>query len=302
MLTHAMTKVLRAVMIAVACTVAAIAAILLVRERDDALRERDATLTSLRGALKKAAAATGTCAKSWMLHDEKRCREKLHVGTANAFNAVYDGGVWQDNSTAQALKKMGPQFYYYASHKMVDGRPYITFRNSLSGTGSNKGVASYRSLHFLAKTVTQHGVTSVLDVPCGDANWQFDTFATDSLPVFLGMDIVKSVIDMNNKRFCHHGNKRFIQWDIASCGIPTWSTALTEVAFELVHMRDVIQHFLLEQGCAALQNVATSGVRHVTAPLMDTARVLLVHQKILSVALICLAVSCSQVIVQCHSS
>ena len=77
------------------------------------------------------------------------------------------------------------------------------------------------------------------------------------------MDIVQSVIKADNERFCHHANKRFLQWDIARCSLPTWSTAQTpRMPFELVHMRDVIQHILLESGCSALQYVATSGVRH----------------------------------------
>ena len=202
----------------------------------------------------------GTCVKSWRLHGET-CQ--AGVEAAKSFEKVYDSGFWQSKGTASDFKKLGSQFYYHDTHQAVNGRQCLTFRQSLSGTGSNKGVASSRSLKYLAKAVIENKITSVLDAPCGDANWQFDDFATDSLPVYLGMDIVQSVIKNDNERFCHHANKRFLQWDVALCSLPKWSTAQTSrMPFELVHMRDVIQHILLESGCSALQNVVTSGVRH----------------------------------------
>ena len=129
---------------------------------------------------------------------------------------MYDTGFWEDDSTANTFKTLGPQFYYHDSHQAVNGRQCLTFSSSLSGTGSNKGVSTSRSLKYLAKVVVQNKITSVLDAPCGDANWQFDDFATDSLPVYLGMDIVQSVIKADNARFCHHTNKRFLQWDIST--------------------------------------------------------------------------------------
>ena len=128
-------------------------------------------------------ADTGTCVKSWRLHSET-CQ--AGVEAAKSFEKVYDSGFWQSKGTASDFKKLGPQFYYHDSHQAVNGRQCLTFRQSLSGTGSNKGVASSRSLKYLAKAVIENKITSVLDAPCGDANWQFDDFATDSLPVYYG--------------------------------------------------------------------------------------------------------------------
>ena len=58
-------------------------------------------------------------------------------------------------------------------------------------------------------------------------------------------------------RFCHHFNKMFLKWDLAGCDLPKFERAGISTSFDLVHVRDVIQHIPLRQGCRALQNVAT---------------------------------------------
>ena len=79
-------------------------------------------------------------------------------------------------------------------------------------------------------------------VPCGDANWIFDSFVTDALPFFLGLDITGSVIRLNEKRFAHHKNKQFHFWDATTCTLPRYLDESSDVeqSFDLVHVRDVI--------------------------------------------------------------
>ena len=56
----------------------------------------------------------------------------------------------------------GDPGYYYT--KPLD-------RKSASGHGSDLGVATSESLRFLSDAIRQYNVTSMIDVPCGDANW-----------------------------------------------------------------------------------------------------------------------------------
>ncbi len=62
----------------------------------------------------------------------------------------------------------------------------------------------------------------MVDVPCGDANWIFDSFETDALPMYVGLDITGLVIKVNKQRFAHHNNKQFHFWDALNCTLPTF--------------------------------------------------------------------------------
>jgi hypothetical protein len=93
----------------------------------------------------------------------------------------------------------------------------------------------------------------------------------DTLPVYLGADVVRSVIELDTKRFQHHRNKHFIPWDFAACPIPKYVDNLGSCddhgeakagaikSFEVVHARDVIQHMPIEKGVQAVKNIMASG-------------------------------------------
>ena len=64
-------------------------------------------------------------------------------------------------------------------------------------------------------------------------------------------------------RFAHHNNKRFEFWDATECIFPRFinGTTNTEQVFDLVHIRDVIQHLILDQGLKYFCNAFLSGVK-----------------------------------------
>eukprot|EP00035_Acanthoeca_spectabilis_P023158 m.448025 g.448025 ORF g.448025 m.448025 type:complete len:304 (-) comp19600_c0_seq1:181-1092(-) len=134
-------------------------------------------------------------------------------------------------------------------------------RISLSGRGSDIGPRTTPGLNFLADVIREHHITSMIDVPCGDANWQFEAWETEAIPVYLGLDIVKPLIDFNKRRFEHHANKHFHVWDMSACKFPRFikSGNRRSTPFQLIHVRDVIQHLPLQRGLNALANVMNSG-------------------------------------------
>jgi hypothetical protein len=133
---------------------------------------------------------------------------------------------------------------------------------SFSGGGSNRGFQTEVSMAILKRVISEHNITTMIDVPCGDANWIFDSLETDSMPLYVGLDIVGSLIEFNQKRFAFHSNKRFYWWDGINCAFPK-QTLHNDVLqpFELIHSRDVIQHLPLKDGLRFVCNVFLSGAR-----------------------------------------
>ena len=103
----------------------------------------------------------------------------------------------------------------------------------------------------------------MVDIPCGDVNWIFDSFETDSLPLYVGLDVASAVIEVNKNRFAHHKNKEFHFWDASHCAVPRFfnKTSSKEETFDLVHVRDVVQHMSMDLGVKYFCNVFKSGAK-----------------------------------------
>jgi hypothetical protein len=84
----------------------------------------------------------------------------------------------------------------------------------------------------------------------GDANWILDSYVTDTLPLYIGLDIVSAVIKVNQQRFSHHNNKRFMFWDATLFDFPKFynhSLGNNQVqSVDMIHVRDAIQHLTLK--------------------------------------------------------
>jgi hypothetical protein len=181
--------------------------------------------------------------------------------TGSAFDGVYNRGVW-----GQSLELQSPSFFY------TYGIPARLLRASSSGPGSVIGPATARSLEFLSEIVRQFNITSMLDAPCGDVNWQFQSWELDSLAVYVGLDIVRSVVELDQQRFWVHTNKLFLHWDLARCALPHYRMQGERAThpFDMIHMRDVIQHLPLASGKAVIENVRRSGARWLVANTYET--------------------------------
>lgn len=80
-------------------------------------------------------------------------------------------------------------------------------------------------------------------------------------------------------RYKMHANKFFIHWDLINCGLPqTFSNNFetkTVQNFDLVIIKDVIQHIPINGAKQMLKNVADSGARYllVTSYKCDPSKV-----------------------------
>jgi hypothetical protein len=170
-----------------------------------------------------------------------------HVQTS-AFDKVYDKAEW--GSPVQNAS----DFYSDAAWPPKE-------RRSASGHGSDLGYATQVSMQVLQGAIKRYNIRTMIDVPCGDANWIFDSLETDTLELYIGLDIVKRLVEDNAARLAHHSNKVFRHWDGAKCPFPKIVHGTVERSVDLVHARDVLQHLTLPQGIQFLCHVFQSGAR-----------------------------------------
>jgi SAM-dependent methyltransferase len=111
---------------------------------------------------------------------------------------------------------------------------------SLSGPGS--GSAATRHVGpAIVELVERHGVTSVLDLGCGDSFWMPD------LPGYFGVDVAPEAIARAKANHPERA-RRYHRIDLRSAG-----------AFDLVILRDVVQHLTLEEGVALVGLARAAG-------------------------------------------
>jgi hypothetical protein len=116
---------------------------------------------------------------------------------------------------------------------------------SLSGPGSaNRQTTALRA--ELPALLTRLGVRSLLDLPCGDANWIMAT----ALPGidYLGADLVPEVVERTRQRF--GASRRFAVLDLLSSPLPR---------VDLVLCRDCLVHFSFADIERAVENLRQSG-------------------------------------------
>jgi hypothetical protein len=178
------------------------------------------------------------------------------------FDAIYETGLW-GKKTRQAS-----DFYGDAAWP-----PKAVRQNSASGEGSDLGYNTETSLKIIKDTIAKFNIRSMIDIPCGDVNWILDSLETDTLPLYVGLDITSAVIDVNNQRFAHHTNKQFYFWDATNCVLPRFQNGTSEEqSFDLVHVRDVIQHMHLDQGVQFFCNVFNSGAKVLIATTFENGQ------------------------------
>ena len=130
---------------------------------------------------------------------------------------------------------------------------------SVSGPGSN--VINTKVIRKeLPKLVSELGVKSLLDIPCGDFNWLKEVNL--DIDMYTGVDIVEELVDLNNKNY---GNERrkFVKLDMTKDPLPT---------ADLILCRDCWVHFSLADIFKSIKNIKNSNSKYLlttTDPKLD---------------------------------
>jgi SAM-dependent methyltransferase len=100
----------------------------------------------------------------------------------------------------------------------------------------------------LPRLAAEHGVGSVLDIPCGDFHWM-QTVAWDV--DYTGADVVPELVDANQREY-GNSRRRFVVRDVTRDPLPR---------VDLIHCRDLLIHLSIADCRAALENFVRSGSR-----------------------------------------
>lgn len=190
------------------------------------------------------------------------------------FDSVYERGFIPPEQYA----KVRPYFHSKNAHGDYDITPeqvahYYKMdehRYSLSGDGSMISSVT-PAAKWWGDIVTRENIFSVLDVPCGDVNWQMSIPEIDRIGLYVGLDIARFPLKLAKARYAHHRNKLFAQWDLSTCEIPRWMNGTRVNSFDLVHLRDVIQHLTYAAAKRAIRNIVDTGVKYLVTTTYPSA-------------------------------
>lgn len=125
---------------------------------------------------------------------------------------------------------------------------------SISRSGPHSELATTETIRIeLPNLFKNLGITSLLDIPCGDFNWLKDV-DLDFLS-YTGADIVSDIIHQNNERYAKK-NREFIQMDILADELPT---------VDLILCRDLLVHIPLHDIFKAINNIKKSHSTYLLA-------------------------------------
>ncbi|MGJ8615487.1 MAG: class I SAM-dependent methyltransferase [Sulfitobacter sp.] len=122
---------------------------------------------------------------------------------------------------------------------------------SVSGPSSNlERTKNLRSA--LPKLVEKYGITSIVDVPCGDFFWMKEVVPNLGIS-YIGGDIVADLVDENNKKYSAK-NIEFRNVNLLQEPVPTG---------DLIFCRDLLFHLSYADIATALTNFVESDCRYI---------------------------------------
>jgi hypothetical protein len=118
--------------------------------------------------------------------------------------------------------------------------------SSRSGTGSElRRTMAIRS--ELPHIIAKYGITSLLDIPCGDFYWM--RHSQLQLESYIGADVVQEIVDRNNASYASNAQS-FLKLDVTQDTLPK---------VDLIFCRDLLVHLSYRDIARALARIWESG-------------------------------------------
>lgn len=120
-------------------------------------------------------------------------------------------------------------------------------KESISGPGSSFE-QTIQLRNELFNIIKNYNIKSILDIPCGDFHWM-QLIVKDNIK-YIGADIVKPLIKMNQKKYGQNKNRKFLVRNIYENKLPS---------NDLVICRDCFVHLPFTEILKSLKNIKKSG-------------------------------------------
>jgi len=125
--------------------------------------------------------------------------------------------------------------------------------NSKSGTGSDLHTTRIMRPQLI-EMINRRKFKTMVDAPCGDFFWMKDTIKYLEIDKYIGVDIVKEMIDKNNEQYSIDSIISFQHGDVVNQALPK---------VDLIFSRDCLVHFSYETAKKILRNYIDSGSEYL---------------------------------------
>lgn len=122
-------------------------------------------------------------------------------------------------------------------------------KESVSGPGSDLVQTAVIS-KAIPELIARHGITSLLDAPCGDFFWMRNVVLDCK---YIGADIVKELVEKDQAEFGSE-TRSFVCADIVNGELPI---------ADIIFCRDCLVHLTYEQALKAIANFKRSGAKYL---------------------------------------
>lgn len=127
----------------------------------------------------------------------------------DAFTEIYEKAIWGKNEKGEGCSGMGSS-------------PYV----------------SWPYMQALQEFLDTHNIETVVDLGCGD--WEFSQYINWDKVIYIGFDVVKSVIEKNQKKFSSH-NILFFQEDCTNIDLPQADLLICKDVFQHLPHKDILK-------------------------------------------------------------
>lgn len=128
------------------------------------------------------------------------------------------------------------------------------WRNGESKSGVGSTLEYTENLRKQLPTLfKEFNIKSVLDAPCGDFNWMKHVLEQSNLDSYIGGDIVKELIDDNNREYAKE-NVKFQELDITQDKLPE---------ADLMICRDCLFHLPVTESIKFIKNFRESNIQYI---------------------------------------
>jgi len=142
----------------------------------------------------------------------------------------------------------------------ADDPSYHGLKVSGPGAMLRRAQGAIATLHSIVTRVrSMYGTDSVslLDIPCGDLQWMPSFLDSRPDVIYTGADIVPDIIEHHRRKFSRLNNASFVVHDIVSSSL--------KKSYDIVLVRDLLQHLWLADAAMALKRISDSGSRFLLA-------------------------------------